>query len=117
MFSQNYIAPHLPIPQARHQVADLMSRHSTVFSNVPGPPFSCKLAGKEVTGAQMVFSNLVPQIGLLSYRGNVYGNFCMEEMKDSHRLPILMSRALVTLAERLHVDTDVPASLRKHAAA
>lgn len=117
MFSQNYIAPHLPIPQARHQVADLMSRHSTVFSNVPGPPFSCKLAGKEVTGAQMVFSNLVPQIGLLSYRGYVYGNFCMEEMKDSHRLPILMSRALVTLAERLHVDTDVPASLRKHAAA
>lgn len=113
--SQNYIAPLLPMSLNRGQVLDLFSRHSTVFSNVPGPASACKFAGYEVTGVQMVFSNLIPQVGVLSYRGQVFGNITLdpEATLESERIPILYSRAFVTMAT--HLNVDVPHSIRSHA--
>jgi diacylglycerol O-acyltransferase / wax synthase len=113
--SQNYIAPLLPMSFNRGQVFDLFSRHSTVFSNVPGPASACKFAGYEVIGVQMVFSNLLPQVGVLSYRGQVFGNITLdpEAILNSERIAILFSRAFVTLASNLNVD--VPHSIRNHA--
>jgi diacylglycerol O-acyltransferase / wax synthase len=113
--SQNYIAPLLPMSLNRGQVLDLFSRHSTVFSNVPGPASACKFAGYEVMGVQMVFSNLIPQVGVLSYRGQVFGNITLDSDATPHseRIPILYSRAFVALGT--HLNVDVPYSIRSHA--
>jgi hypothetical protein len=113
--SQNHIAPLLPMSLNRGQVLDLFSRHSTVFSNVPGPASACKFAGYEVMGVQMVFSNLIPQVGVLSYRGQVFGNITLDSDATPHseRIPILYSRAFVALGT--HLNVDVPYSIRSHA--
>jgi diacylglycerol O-acyltransferase len=115
MGAQNYIAPYLPIAISRGQVFDLFARHSTVFSNVPGPASPCKFAGYEVMGVQMVFSNMVPQVGVISYRGQLFGNITLDPdaIVNSERIPILLSRALVSMASNLNVD--VPQSIRHHA--
>ena len=113
--AQNYIAPYLPMVISRGQVFDLFARHSTVFSNVPGPAAPCKFAGYEVMGVQMVFSNVLPQVGVISYRGQLFGNITLDPdaIDNSERIPILLSRAFVSLASNLNVD--IPQSIRTHA--
>jgi diacylglycerol O-acyltransferase len=113
--SQNYIAPFLPLSVAQGQVLGLFSRHSVAFTNVPGPPEPCKLAGCEISGVYMVFSNLLPQISVLSYSGKIFGNITLdpEAIPNSERIPIHLSRALVLLATKL--DVDAPLNIRRHA--
>jgi diacylglycerol O-acyltransferase / wax synthase len=113
--AQNYIAPYLPMAISRGQVFDLFARHSTVFSNVPGPAAPCKFAGYEVMGVQMVFSNVLPQVGVISYRGQLFGNITLDPdaIENSERIPILLSRAFVAMASNLNVN--VPQSIRTHA--
>ena len=66
-------------------------------------------------GVQMVFSNVLPQVGVISYRGQLFGNITLDPdaIVNSERIPILYSRALVSLASNLNVD--VPQSTRHHA--
>lgn len=106
MTSQNYICPHLPLFFNRNQVYGLFTRHSAVFSNVPGPPVPVQFAGHEVHGVQMVFPNLVPQVGLISYRGQIFGNFCLDPVAipNAHRIPILVTKAYLDLATKLKVE-------------
>ena len=113
--AQNYIAPYLPMVISRSQVFDLFARHSTVFSNVPGPAAPCKFAGYEVMGVQMIFSNVLPQVGIISYRGQLFGNITLDPdaIENSERIPILLSRAFMAMASNLNVD--VPQSIRAHA--
>jgi len=105
MTSQNYICPILPLSFNRKEVYGLFTRHSTVFSNVPGPPVPVQFAGHEVHGVQMVFPNLVPQVGLISYRGQIFGNFCLDPVAipNAHRIPILLTQAYIDLATKLNV--------------
>jgi len=50
----------------------LLSRHSFVFSNVPGPASRIKVAGEEVLSILPMFPNLIPQLLCVSYDGTVY---------------------------------------------
>jgi len=75
---QNNVVPLLPVSSAQQTCYDIFTRHSLVFSNVPGPDKQCLLAGKAVTGLQMFYANLIPQIILISYAGKVYGNMVLD---------------------------------------
>ena len=50
-----------------------------VFSNVPGPQFPCYVGGKKVDDLHMYFPNLIPQVGILSYNGQVSMNIIIDE--------------------------------------
>lgn len=62
LWVQTYLIPLLP-PFLRKQIAyDLFTRHSLVFSNLPGPSNICKFQDSKVVGLQVVFPNLIPQV-------------------------------------------------------
>ncbi len=44
------------------QAQDLFSRHSIVFSNLPGPAEEMYLCGEKLLGMQAVFPNLLAQV-------------------------------------------------------
>jgi hypothetical protein len=124
---QEYLAPILPMSFNRDQVYNIFSRHSAVFTNVPGPHEPVRFAGQirrsdspvrfaghKVRELQVGFSNLVPQISLVSYRGLVFGNLCIDMMEIPHRdsIPVHLSRALGILATIL--DVGIPESIQRH---
>jgi WS/DGAT C-terminal domain/Wax ester synthase-like Acyl-CoA acyltransferase domain len=113
---QNNVAGRLPQAVGQQTVLDVFRRHSLVFSNVPGPERTCKLAEHVVTGVQMFFSNLIPQVGVLSYAGYIGGNIVLdpEAVPGADHLAVFYAQALVDLALRLNV-TDIPASLKAFA--
>ena len=67
----------------------------------------------------MIHLNLIPQLGLLSYRGTVFGNICVAvddgsgAMPHRERLPFFVSNALVLMASKLGVS-NVPESVVEH---
>ena len=67
-----------PLSFVQQTVGDLFSRHSLVFSNVPGPDTAVMLDGCVVREIQMVYPNLLTQVGLLSYCGTVFANFTID---------------------------------------
>lgn len=103
---QNNVVPLLPLSMGQQTCYDIFTRHSLVFSNVPGPDKPCLLAGKVATGVQMFYANLIPQIGLISYAGKVYGNMVLDTdvLADAQSLARLYAQALLELADRLKVD-------------
>lgn len=113
MSIQDSLIPLLPHSLSRQTVFDILSRHSVVFTNVPGPVNPVAFAGKEVTELQMFYGNLVTQVSLMSYRGTVFGNFCLDTdaIPNSQSLSRLYLNSIVKVAESL--DVKVPASLLK----
>jgi len=112
---QNHVAPLLPYAIAKKNVYGGLWRHSVTFSVVPGPEKTCLFAGKEGTGLQSMFSNLIPMVVLVSYGGKLWGNLNLDPdaVEDADLIPHLFSKAFETLAERLEVDC--PESLISHA--
>ena len=113
MFIQDKLIPLLPHSLGRQSVFDILSRHSLVFTNVPGPANPVAFAGKEVTELQMFYGNLVTQVSLMSYRGRIFGNFCLDgdAIPNCQSLSRLYVKSIVKLAERLNVK--VPESVSK----
>jgi diacylglycerol O-acyltransferase / wax synthase len=103
---QNTIAPLLPRRVARQTVMDIMSRHSFVLTNVPGHGEICLMAGKPVSAVQVFFNNLLTQVDIVSYAGNVYGNVVYDPnaLSDFQTFGLLYAKALILLAERLGVQ-------------
>jgi hypothetical protein len=64
---------------------DIMTRVSTVFSNVPGPGCPIYFGGEEVESAHMLYANLSHQVGLISINGVVHISLVMitENSSDS----------------------------------
>ena len=59
-------------PDVQRQVVfDYMSRHSMVFTNVPGPTEPILLMGSRVRDIVFACSNLVNQVSVFSYAGNL----------------------------------------------
>jgi hypothetical protein len=108
---QNTLPPLLPESIGQKTLFDVMSRHSLVFSNVPGPERPCQIAGKVAQSVQMFYANLIPQIGLLSYAGKVHGNMVLDPdaIPNSRSLARYYAAALLQLASRL--DVTAPAEL------
>lgn len=103
---QNGLVPLLPIAAAHQTLHDLFSRHSVVFSNVPGPQELVCVAGQEVTGMQMVFPNLLTQVGILSYNGKIFMNFTLDPklILESEKLPQFYLEELEEMGKVLNCD-------------
>ena len=56
------VLPWLPLSLSRQTCYDIFTRHTCVFTNVPGPGKAILFAKQEVTGIQMVFPNLISQV-------------------------------------------------------
>jgi len=84
----------------------LMSRHSVVFSNVPGPPAPISVGGKPVLGLLPVFPNLITQVLCVSYRSQMYMTITADEqaLPEPDRLSELYLDELRALALALGVD-------------
>ena len=55
------LAPDFLVKKTAH---DVFSRHTMVFSNLPGPTEDLVFCGETVTGMQIIFPNLIPQVGI-----------------------------------------------------
>jgi hypothetical protein len=72
---QNFASWLLPAVMVRKTALDLFTRHSVVFSNVPGPANAAYLAGEEITEISMYYPNVITQVGIISYNGKIFCNF------------------------------------------
>lgn len=59
---QNNILPLAPDFLRKQLAQDIFSRHSMVFSNVPGPAEPMYLCGEKLLGMQALFPNLIAQV-------------------------------------------------------
>jgi hypothetical protein len=109
---QNKVAPYIPVSVGQQTVFDTFSRHSLVLTNVPGPSKRCLFAGAVVKSVQLFFDNLLTQVDLMSYAGNVYGNmiFDADELTNPESFKRFYVEALIEIANRLNVD--VPADVK-----
>ena len=84
------------------------SRHSVVFSNVPGPSQPIAIGGKEVVGLLPAFPNLIPQVLCVSYHGKMWMTLTVdpEAVKEPTLLSTLYLDELRQLAIANGVDPD-----------
>jgi diacylglycerol O-acyltransferase / wax synthase len=105
---QNTIPRFLPNSIGRQAVMDVFSRHSLVLTNVPGPDLPVALAGVPMRAVQLYFNNLVSQVNILSYNGQVYGNIVYDPLalppEAMHQFGRFYTRALLRLADHFQVD-------------
>jgi diacylglycerol O-acyltransferase len=109
LWFQNNIAPWLPVSLGRQTTFDVFSRHSLVLTNVPGPEKPCLFAKAKITGVQMIFPNVIPQVDLLSYAGIIYGNIVYDptDLPKGDMLAQLYAKALVDLAKTFLLEAPV----------
>lgn len=102
---QNNLGPCIPVSMGQQTVFDTFSRHSLVLTNVAGPSDKILFAGKKVKSVQLFFDNLLTQVDLISYAGQVYGNiiFDADQLPNSEIFGQLYAKALVELAKRLGI--------------
>ena len=107
---QNSLLKFLPTAVNRQIASDAFSRHSVVFSNVPGPQEPVRFAGQRLRKLHMVFPNLIMQVGILSYDGAVFMNACVdpEATKSPALLKAAMAKELVEMAAELGVPQPEP---------
>ena len=62
----------------------------------------------------MLFNNLIPQVGILTYYGQVYMNMIIDPdvVVESQMIPIFYCRALCDLAKKYNID--IPPSVAEH---
>jgi hypothetical protein len=125
LFVQNYLLSFLPLWFNRQTAFDAFSRHSMVFSNLPGPATMIKLCGKEVLGFQISFPNLLPQIIIMSYNNGIFFNLAIDEeiLKNSATLPNVTDKKeilrqlfleeLKELAKEYGISTDEDYMIKK----
>lgn len=109
LFLQNLLPKILPRFLQQKTAFDIFSRHTMVFSNVPGPSDLISLCGEEVVGMQILFPNILPTVILISYAGGVYFtmNLDDDEMPGAaEELPKFYLEELRELAGEYDVDTE-----------
>ena len=75
---QSYLLPLLPPFLQKKTAHDVFSRHTFVFSNLPGPATPCYLCQQRLVGLQAIFPNMIPQVILISYGGEVFFNMTVD---------------------------------------
>lgn len=122
---QNYVIPHLPSFIGKQASIDLFSRHSIVFSNLPGFENLITFGEDEnikdetqspftVLGCQIIFNNILPQVILISYHGAVF--CCMNLDSDlfvdgDTLLPKFYLEELKDLASEFGIDVSKESSI------
>ena len=103
------VAANAKLPQAIGQQVgrDLFSRHSIVFSNVPGPAEPIVIGGKTLVGLQAAYPNLIPQLICVSYNQRMHMNIVVDETRAAARAPRLaLHRRAPRPRRRFGVDPD-----------
>ena len=106
---QTYLVPLLPKFLALQTAFDIFSRHSMVFSNVPGPANELLFCDQPLLGMQILFPNLLNQVLLISYGGQIFYNMVVDEdacPQGKELLPGLFLEEMKELAKRFNVDTN-----------
>jgi hypothetical protein len=73
---------------------------------VPGPDKAILYAGAKVLGIQMVFPNLLTQVSMMSYAGNVCANCVVDPAVISK--PQLLRRCFLEELESMATALNVP---------
>lgn len=110
MFLQTFILPLLPQFLQRKTAYDIFSRHSIVFSNVPGPPAPIHFCGEKVLGIQVIFPNLLPQTLIISYAGEMFMNMVLDTQlaeQGETLLPQYYLEEALSLAKAFEIEADV----------
>ena len=105
-FFVHKLTAKLPLAFQRQTVLDLMSRHSVVFSNVPGAQQPAYVAGSRIVATHMIYPNLTPQVGIISLDGRVHMCVTMQPDKEldlRQVLPPLFQAELEATANALGV--------------
>ena len=103
---QETILPHLPTFLARQTAYDIFSRHSMVFSNVPGPQQEIYFAKQRMCGLHVLFPNLVNQTMIISYGGGIFMNMVLDPDVVPDTQPIV--DAFTAELKELATNFDVP---------
>jgi hypothetical protein len=105
---QENLLPLLPRFFARQTAYDIFSRHSMVFSNVPGPSDDIFFSGKRLCGMQVIFPNLINQALLISYKGAIFMNIVVDPSivsnDDEKCLQDCFIQELLTLGKTLGLN-------------
>ena len=86
---QETILPYLPKFLAQQTAYDIFSRHSMVFSNVPGPQQEMYFANQRMCGLHVLFPNLVNQTMIISYGGGIFMNMVLDPALVPDTQPIV----------------------------
>jgi len=108
LWMQNNVLPLAPDFLRQQLALDLFSRHTMVFSNVPGPAESLRLCGERLLGLHVLFPNLIAQAIIVSYNGGVFFNMSIDnqlvDMCDL--LPELFLEEMREMATSFGVDAE-----------
>lgn len=110
MWVQTNLLCILPLFLQRKTAYDIFSRHSLVFSNVPGPAEQLDFCEEKLIGLQVVFPNIIPQSLIVSYGGCVFYNLSVSESDMSQEvfemLPKFYDEEIRAMAIKYGVDTS-----------
>ncbi|CAM9188554.1 unnamed protein product [Ectocarpus sp. 12 AP-2014] len=103
---QSHIMPHLPLWLCREMVHGALATHTVTVSNVPGPQEPVRLAGVGMKRIHFAFSNIMPQVGVVSLDGKISINFVVDPISvpDSFSLSAHFLDELEALAAGLGVE-------------
>eukprot|EP00903_Cladosiphon_okamuranus_P005903 g5837.t1 len=103
---QTHVMPHLPLWACREMVHGALAGHTVTVSNVPGPQEPVKFAGVGVRRVHFAFSNIMPQVGVVSLDGKMAINFVVDPLSvpDSHTLSTYFLDELDALGGSLGVE-------------
>jgi hypothetical protein len=104
----NYVLCYSPLFVIHDTAQKTFTRHSLVFSNVPGPQEALYLCGEEILSLQAIFPNILPQTIIVSYNGAICGNLVVDStiVKDPHLLRETYLEELSELGRAYGVDSS-----------
>jgi NRPS condensation-like uncharacterized protein len=107
LFVQNQVLSLAPQFIAQQAAYDAFSRHSIVFSNVPGPGEHIALCGEKISSINVIFPNLIPQVIIMSYAGAIHSTLSADPTEiDDKVLPELYLQEIRELADAYGVNHD-----------
>ncbi|EER17754.1 conserved hypothetical protein [Perkinsus marinus ATCC 50983] len=107
-FISNKLMPLYPLRKAQEATRAIYSRHTAIFSNVPGPTQPCCIGGKQIEAIYPIFLTLVEQVIVMSYNGQFYFNTTVDPnvVTDYDKFEGYYREELLDLGKRLGI-TDV----------
>merc|ERR1712178_269043 len=74
---QNFLSGIAPRALLNKAAAEIWSKHTMQVTNVPSPSVPMRFpaeGGEIVTEVQLVIANVMPQVSMVTYNGNVYAS-------------------------------------------
>lgn len=101
LWVQTNLLPLLPVFLQQKTAHDVFSRHTIVFSNLPGPSAACYLCSRKLVAVHAIFPNIIPQAIIISYAGEIMYNISLDpavvpDAEDFKRMLLDELRELAT---------------------